>query len=281
MTRHMSINKSSFSVLMSVYHKENPCFLKKSLESIINQSLVPNEIVLVKDGELTNELDDIITGFETKYPNIFTVITLPQNNGLANALNQGMKVARNSIIARMDSDDVCFENRFEVQINYLINNNLDITGGQIIEFSKDIEDIISIRNVPCSHQEIVKFLKFRSPFSHPTIVFRKEVFEKLGGYDIKIFPEDYDFFVRAYLAGFKFGNVKENVMYFRLGENLSEAIKRRWGLKYAINEVKLYNKFLKLGFFNYIDYFKVIFFKIPLRIMPFKLYSYIYFKFSR
>ena len=275
------VNSNAFSVVMSVYCKENPDFLQKSLNSIINQTLEPDEIVLVKDGQLTKELDEVIIGFKNKYPNVFTVVALSQNKGLANALNQGMKVVRNPIVARMDSDDICFENRFEVQINHLINNNLDIAGGQIIEFSKSIEDIVSIRNVPCSHQEIVKFLKFRSPFSHPTIVFRKEVFETLNGYDVNIFPEDYDFFVRAYLAGFRFGNVQENVMYFRLGENLSEAIKRRWGMKYASNEFRLYNKFLKLGFFNYIDYLKVIFFKIPLRIMPFKLYSYIYFKFSR
>ena len=100
-------------------------------------------------------------------------------------------------------------------------------------------------------------------------------------YDTRIFPEDYDFFVRAYLAGFKFGNVKETLLYFRLGDNLSEAIKRRWGFKYAINEFKLYRNFFRLGFYNYKDYLKVLIFKIPLRIIPFRLYSYIYFKFSR
>ena len=269
---------NSFSVLMSVYHRENPSFLKKS---VINETLVPNEVVLIKDGKLTDELDCVISDFTTKYPHIFTVISLSQNIGLANALNEGMKVIRNPIIARMDSDDICFENRFEMQINYLIDNDLDIVGGQIVEFSKDIEDVVSIREVPLLHEDIVKFMRFRSPFSHPTIVFKKEVFDTLGGYDVKTFPEDYDFFVRAYLAGCKFGNVKENVLYFRLGENLSEAIKRRWGIKYAINEIKLYRKFLKIGFFNYPDFMKVLVFKIPLRIIPFKLYSYIYFKFSR
>lgn len=272
---------SDFSVVLSVYFKENPAYLRQSLESVINQTLRPDEIIIVKDGVLTLELDLIINEYQENYSEIFKIISLPENKGLANGLNIGIKNAKYSLIARMDSDDICIKNRFEIQINYLINNNLDIVGGQIIEFSKSIEDVISIRNVPCSHQEIIKFLKFRSPFSHPTIIFKKEVFERLNGYDINIFPEDYDFFVRAYLAGFRFGNVKENVMYFRLGENLSEAIKRRWGLKYAINEFRLYNKFLKLGFFNYMDYLKVIFFKIPLRIIPFKLYSYIYFKFSR
>jgi len=277
----MSKKVFEFSVLMSVYYKEKPDFLRRSIESIINQTLIPNEIVLVKDGKLTKGLNNVINDYEIKYPHIFTVVSLPKNGGLANALNEGMRVVRNPIVARMDSDDICFKNRFEIQINYLINNSLDIVGGQIVEFSKDIKDVVSIREVPLFHKEIVKFMKFRSPFSHPTIVFKKEAFDFLKGYDVNIFPEDYDFFVRAYLAGFMFGNVKENVLYFRLGENLSEAIKRRWGMRYAVNESKLYRKFLKLGFFNHFEYLKVLFFKIPLRILPFKVYSYIYFKFSR
>ncbi|WP_264535058.1 glycosyltransferase [Flavobacterium sp. N1736] len=272
---------NKFSVLMSVYIKENPNCLRQSLESVCTQTLKPNEIILVKDGHLNNELDDVINEYVIRFPLLFIVVELPKNKGLANALNEGMKYAKHEIIARMDSDDICMPERFKIQVNYLIDNNLDIVGGQIIEFSKNIEDVVSIRMVPVYHDEIVQFMKFRSPFSHPTIVFRKKSFQLLKGYDNTIFPEDYDFFVRAYLAGFKFGNVKENVLYFRLGENLSEAIKRRWGRKYAVNEMKLYKKFLKLGFFNYFDFFKVLVFKIPLRIMPFSLYSYIYFKFSR
>jgi glycosyltransferase involved in cell wall biosynthesis len=273
--------KELFSVLISVYHKENPEFLQKSLESIMCQTLIPDQVVLVKDGLLSDDLDFVIDNFKRQYPKIFSVVSLPKNRGLAKALNEGFKIARNSIIARMDSDDICISNRFEIQINYMIENDLDIVGGQIMEFSKNIEDVISIRNVPLNHDDIVKFMKFRSPFSHPTIVFKRKCFETLNGYDTRIFPEDYDFFVRAFLAGFKFGNVKENVLYFRLGENFSEAIKRRWGVKYATNEIKLYRKFLKLGFYNYKDYLKVLIFKIPLRIIPFKFYSYIYFKFSR
>lgn len=277
----MAKKKFEISVLMSVYNKERPDFLKRSIESLLNQTLTPNEIVLVKDGELTEALDAVIHDYEIKYPHIFNIVSLFKNSGLANALNEGMKVVRNPIVARMDSDDICFENRLEIQLNYLIDNSLDIVGGQIVEFSNDIEDVVSIREVPLFHQDIVKFMKFRSPFSHPTIICKKEVFTSLEGYDIHIFPEDYDFFVRAYLAGFKFGNVKENVLYFRLGENLSEAIKRRWGVKYALNEIKLYDKFLKNGFFNYFEFLKAIILKVPLRIIPFKIYSYIYFKFSR
>ncbi|MCC9071718.1 glycosyltransferase [Flavobacterium sp. F-65] len=271
----------NFSVLMSVYDKENPNCLRQSLESICNQTLIPNEIIIVKDGPLNIGLDDVVNEYVSRFSYLFVVIELPINKGLAYALNEGMKHVKHDIVARMDSDDICIFNRFEIQVNYLINNNLDIVGGQIIEFSKDIDNIVSIREVPLLHDEIVKFMKFRSPFSHPTIIFKRKSFELLGGYDKRVFPEDYDLFVRAYLLGLKFGNVKEKVLYFRLGEDLSEAIKRRWGMKYAINEIKLYRRFLKLGFFGYKDFTKVFLFKIPLRVMPFKIYRFIYFKFAR
>ncbi|BDU23575.1 glycosyltransferase [Flavobacterium sp. GSB-24] len=269
------------SVVLSVYFKENPTYLRQSLESVINQTLKPKEIVLVKDGALTSELDSVIEEYERNYSKVFKVIALPENKGLANALNVGINNAKYSLIARMDSDDICFNDRFEKQINALNEFNLDIVGGQIIEFGRDINDVISHRIVPCEHSDIVKLLKFRSPFSHPTVLFKKEVFNVLKGYDSSIFPEDYDFFVRAYLGKFKLGNIPDEVLWFRIGENRSEAIKRRWGVKYAKNEFNLYRKFLRISFFNYSDFFKVVFFKIPIRVMPFFMFKFIYYKIAR
>lgn len=272
---------SYLSVVMSVYVKENPIYLRQSLESIFNQTLRPNEVVLVKDGPLTLELDSIIIEYQSNYFEIFKVITLPENKGLANALNIGIENAQYPLIARMDSDDICFSDRFEKQVKALNEFEFDIVGGQIVEFGRDIHDIISHRIVPCEHAEIVKLLKFRSPFSHPTILFKKKVFDALRGYDCKIFPEDYDFFVRAYLKKFKFGNVPDEVLWFRLGENRSDAIRRRWGISYARNEFNLYRKFLKIHFYNYFDFFKVVFLKIPIRLLPFFMFKFIYFKMAR
>lgn len=272
---------SNFSVVISVYFKENPIFLRQSLESVINQTLRPNEIVLVKDGPLKEELDSLIDEYEKNYSEIFKVIALPENKGLANALNIGIKNAKNSLIARMDSDDICFNDRFEKQLKALNELDLDIVGGQITEFGKDINEVISHRIVPCEHSEIVKLLKFRSPFSHPTILFKKEVFNDLNGYDSSIFPEDYDFFVRAYLKNYKFGNVPDEVLWFRLGENKSDAIKRRWGISYARNEFNLYRKFLNINFYNYFDFLKVILLKLPIRLLPFFMFKFIYFKMAR
>ena len=264
---------------MSVYRNDNPSHFREALKSLFEQTYLPAEIIVVVDGPVSTEINNELDSFSNN--TIVQIIRLNENKGLANALNVGIKNANYSLIARMDADDICFNDRFEKQIKTLNECDLDIIGGQIIEFGKDVDDVISKRIVPCEHSQIVKLLKFRSPFSHPTILFKKKVFDALEGYDSSIFPEDYDFFVRAYLKKFKFGNVPDEVLWFRLGENRSEAIKRRWGGKYAKNEFNLYRKFLNIHFFNYYDFFKVVLLKIPIRVLPFFMFKFVYYKMAR
>ena len=272
-------NLNKISVVMAVYKNDTALFFYESIISLLSQTYLPNEIVIVIDGFVNNEIEDVLLRYYND--NLFKIIRLSENKGLANALNVGIKAAKYSLIARMDADDICFPDRFEKQINFLIKENLDLVGGQIIEFGEDISDVVSERKVPFKHEDIIKFMKYRSPFSHPTILFKKKVFDNLNGYDINIFPEDYDFFVRAYLYDFKMGNVKENVLWFRLGKNLSMALRRRWGKVYAKNEFKLYKKYLRLGFYSRLDFLKVVMFKIPLRFLPFPIFKYIYYKSTR
>lgn len=272
---------SNFSVLMSIYYKENPFFFIEALDSVLNQTVIPNEIVLIKDGLLGESLERIIKEYDNKYPNLFNIVPLPTNQGLGNALSIGVLNCKNDLIARMDTDDISFPDRFEKQIAFFAKHDVDILGGQLIEFGKDIDDVISQRHVPLQHHDIVSFMKYRSPFSHPSIMIKKSVYEALDGYDASIFPEDYDFFVRAYLKGFKFANLEDTVLWFRMGEDRSKAIKRRWGFLYAKNEFRLYKKFYNLGFYNTVTFLKVVLFKIPIRLLPFPIYKFIYFKLLR
>lgn len=267
------------SVVISVYKNDKVSFFNEAIESLLQQTYLPSEIIIVVDGFVNNEINDLLDDLSSN--TLIKIIRLSENMGLANALNVGIKSAKYGLIARMDADDISFTDRFEKQINYIIKENLDIVGGQIIEFGKNIQDVISERKVPVNHKDLVRFMKLRSPFSHPTILFKKEVFTSLGGYDSSVFPEDYDFFVRAYLKGFKFGNINQNLLWFRLGDDYTNAIKRRWGKLYAINEYKLYRNFLKLGFFNLFDFFKAVILKIPLRVLPFRVYKFIYFNLLR
>ncbi|AQS95116.1 hypothetical protein BXQ17_13975 [Polaribacter sp. BM10] len=268
-----------FTVVMSVYINDTDSNLRESVDSLLNQTLIPSQIIIVVDGVINNELEKSLQFYSNN--SLINIFYLPENKGLANALNYGISKARYSIIARMDADDLSFPDRFENQLSYMFHHKLDVVGGQIVEFGNDIKDIIATRNVPLSHNEISEFMKTRSPFSHPTVIFKKDVFDTIGGYDSKIFPEDYDFFVRAYLSNFKLGNFPDNVLWFRIGNNKKEALKRRRGFKYARNEVKLYFKFYKIGFYNLYEFLKVCLLKIPLRIIPFPIFYFLYFKFFR
>ena len=270
-----------FSVLMSVYIKEKPDFLRESLNSIFKQTLQPNEIVLVEDGPLTNKLYSIINDFQQKYPTLKTVI-LKENVGLGKALNEGMKYCSYDIIARMDSDDICLTNRFEKQISFLQNHpEIDMIGCWTQEFTEDnngAKQYMAIKKFPVTNDEIYKFGKNRNPFEHPSVIFKKEAIIKAGGYIHCYLFEDYYLWARMMMNNCKFYNIPEPLLYFRMTENSFE---RRGGWKYAITEVKNMWMFKKIGFFSLSLYLKNVFTRFPVRIMPNKLRKFIYNTFLR
>lgn len=269
------------AVLMSVYKNDNLLHLKESINSLLNQTYKDFDIHIQLDGFIPKDCEDFLDSISGK--NTF-IYKRSENKGLAQSLNDLLERVQKLnylFYARMDADDICFSDRFEKQISYLQNNNLDIVGGQIIEFGENIDEVISERIMPTSHEEMTRLMKIRSPFSHPTIILRKEVIDKIKGYNASIFPEDYDFFVRAYMAGCKFGNVPDKVLWFRLGKDSSAAIKRRWGIKYAKNEFRLYLHFYRMGYYSLKDFLKAVLTKIPLRIMPFFIFKFIYFNVVR
>ena len=163
------------SVVMAVYKNDNHLFFKQAVNSLLNQTYMPSEIIIVVDGTVNKKINNVIN--QLSLNNLIKIIKLPINKGLANALNIGISSSKYDLIARMDADDICFVDRFEKQVKFLTNENLDLVGGQIIEFGNNFNDIISERKVPITHQEIIRFMKFRSPFNHPTILFKKKVFD--------------------------------------------------------------------------------------------------------
>lgn len=195
-----------FSVLMSVYYKESPIFLEEALKSVINQSLLPSEIVLVKDGPLTIDLEETINAFTLVYTDLFKVVALERNLGLGNALKIGIEYCSYEIVARMDTDDISRPNRFETQFNFLANKpHIDIIGTNIEEFDKIPGDLKRCKRNPETHNELIKQIKLKSPFNHPTIMFRKSSLIKAGSYngDLPLF-EDYSLFLRMWLQGLEF-----------------------------------------------------------------------------
>lgn len=252
-----------FTVLLSIYYKESPLYFEQSLNSIFNQTLQPSEVIIVKDGPLTKELDAIIDLFCNKYKQI-KVIPLPKNVGLGNALNEGIKHCSHELIARMDTDDIAKKNRFEKQIEvFEKDTSIDICSGWIEEFEGNCNNILSIKKLPEKHDEIFKYSKHRCPINHPTVMYKKSAVIKAGGYEG--FPEDYRLWIKMLINGAKFYNIQESLLLFRFSK---EMIKRRGGWKYAMFDIKSQFDFYKMGFINIPTLLYNIFIRISVRLMP-------------
>lgn len=262
-----------FSVLLSVYFKENPDFLKKSLESIwYEQSLKPSEIVLVKDGPLTFELEAVINKYAKLLP--LKIIALPENKGLGIALSEGLVHCTNDLVARMDGDDIATPNRFLKQIEYFEQNpEISLLSSNIAEFELTPALIKSIRKVPQTHSEIVRFAKRRNPMNHMAIMFRKSAVLYVGSYQPFHGYEDYYLWVRMFLAGFRAANSNENLVFARIGNNM---IARRQGLKFFDEELRLQKEFFKMGFINRMEWCLNILFRAVPRLMPIFILKLIY-----
>lgn len=267
-----------YSVLISLYHKEDPvCFLQ-SLESVFKQTVSPAEIILVEDGPLTEELYRIVVKYTEKYP-ILKVIPLLSNQGLGKALNEGLKHCSYNLVARMDTDDIAKPDRFEKQLEIFQKYpEIDLVGAWIDEFEGGVSNVLSVRKVPEKHEGILKFAKERNPVNHPVVMFRKSAVLKAGGY--KHFPlfEDYYLWVRMLMNGAKFYNIQESLLYFRFSPDM---FKRRGGWSYAISELRLEFLFYQIGFINIFFLLKNVFVRFLSRIIPNNLRSFLYKKIIR
>ncbi|WP_302798319.1 glycosyltransferase family 2 protein [Parabacteroides goldsteinii] len=262
-----------FSVLLSIYYKERPDFLRQSLDSLFSQTLLPTEVVLVKDGPLTKTLDIIIEEYSKRYLQL-KIVSLSVNQGLGKALNEGLKYCSYDLVARMDTDDIAKPNRFEKQLKVFNNHpDIDIVSSWIDEFEGDTNHILSIRKLPEYHKEIYKFAKKRNPINHPAVMFRKSSVLAAGGY--KHFPlfEDYYLWVRMLMNGAKFYNIQESLLYFR---SSSDMFKRRGGINYALMELKFEQELLRIKFIDKSIFIKNILIRFISRLIPNKLRTIIY-----
>ena len=209
-----------YSVLMPVYEKERPEYLKESIESMLDQTVFPDQFVLVKDGPLTDELEKIIADFVKAHKDLFTIVTLSRNSGLGVALDEGLKHCRNELVARMDSDDISLPNRCERQLKlYGKRPELSIVSGNIGEFENDPEHIIAIRDVPEKQKEIMKRMRRRSAFNHPAVMFRKSEVIRCGGYGTLRRKQDHVLFSHMLHSGCEAYNIQDVVLLFRANKS--------------------------------------------------------------
>jgi glycosyltransferase involved in cell wall biosynthesis len=270
-----------FSVLMAVYHRDNPVFLQQALTSLFEQTLLPDEIVIVQDGPISFELTEVLSSFIKHGIVEIKLYPLEKNAGLGNALRVGIMECRNEWIARMDADDLSEKNRFFKQINFLnVHSNIDVLGCAVEEFLNQPHDSGIVRKMPVTHNEIIKFSKLRSPVNHPSCIFRKSKVLLAGNYNTENRMEDYWLFVRMLAVGCVFHNLDECLYSFRVGENM-DMLRRRSGYKYAKEDFRFAIMAKKINYFSLMDTLKFILVKVPIRLMPLPVISMIYRRFLR
>lgn len=236
------MDKLKFSVLMSVYQKEEPEFLATALKSnLTDQTRLPDEMILVCDGPLTEKLDEVIRQFADQYPDVLKVFRLPENGGLGKALNYGLEQCGCEWVARSDSDDICDSRRFEVQLNYLQEHpEIDILGTCIDEFDVDWERPLRRKHMPLLHAEIAKMAKSRNPINHMTVMFRKSAVLEAGSYQHLPLMEDYYLWVRAICGGARLANVDQVLVHARVGNGMAH----RRGNRSQIRSRKELNEYM-------------------------------------
>lgn len=269
-----------YSVLMSLYINEETSNFQTAIYSMINQTLPPEEIVLVEDGPLTNDLYEAINEVKREHPNLITSVVHEKNKGLGIALRHGMEAAHNEIVARMDTDDIAVLDRCEKQIRFLLDNpDVSIVGGQIEEFIGDISNVVGKREVPLSDNDLKEFIKKRCPFNHMTVMFRKSAILEVGNYQEWFWNEDYYLWIRLAISNKKFSNLPETLVMVRTGADM---YRRRGGKKYFESEKRLQKLMKKSGLIGYPRYLINVSERLVLQVlMPNWLRGIVFRKFAR
>lgn len=261
---------------MSVYKKDKPEWLKESLDSLLQQTMKAEEILIVKDGPLTPELEQIFN----QYPkDSFKFLEFAKNQGQEEALKQGLLACKNEFIARMDSDDISHKDRFRLQYEaFQKEPHLDVIGASIIEFDQTIADASTIRTLPEGGDELRKYAKRRSPTNHAVVMFRKSAVLAAGNYQNFLWNEDYHLWARMLLNKAQFKNLPDVLLYVRGGKSMYQ---RRGGWPYASQDIKLQLRFYKIGFLGLFDVLINLLIRVPIRLLPNDFRQWIYESFLR
>lgn len=268
----------NFSVLMSIYKNTKLDELIECLDSIFDQSVKSDDIVIVFDGPVPSEIETYLDELAIQHTEL-NLVKCETNRGLGPALATGMEHCKNELIARMDTDDICADGRFEAQIQaFEAHPDYSVIGGNMSEFTDTPCNICSVRNVPESHEQICEFLKKRCPFNHITVMFKKSDVLNAGGYKEWHFNEDYYLWVRMYLSGCKFYNIQKILSFARI----NSMIERRGGKKYYQSECALFKFMLDNGIITKREYRKAKLIRfIVQRMMPNRLRQWAFKKFAR
>lgn len=265
----------NYSVLMTIYRNNDPTQLKEALDSLLRQTVQPNEIVLVEDGPVGADLTKVVTDFNVISTNLLKSVKLTRNIGISKALNEGLRHISNELVGRMDGDDIAKPHRFAKQIEFFQKNpDHALVGGQIEEFIEQPGDTKVLRKLPLHHEDLATYASKRCPFNHPSVMYKKSVIEAVGGYEEFNSPtEDYFLWCKVINSGYLVANLPDILLDYRIGYDFVE---RRTGFNYMKGEYTLFKKLKSIGFLNQYEYIRNLISRLPLRILPLFMTRFIY-----
>ena len=260
-----SMKKIKFSVLMSVYKNDKSEDVKDAIDSLLNQTLLPNQIVILEDGKVSKKLDDLLENYSKKHK-IIEIYKREQNLGLGLTLNEGLNYCKYDYVARMDADDYSYPNRFEEEIRYLESHpDIDVVGCNIDEYDENLSKKLAVRVVPEFDKKIKKYMKKRNGVNHVTVIYKKQSVLNAGSYEDCLYFEDYYLWCKMIKNGCKFYNIQESLMKIRAGFDMA---KRRGGLSYSKYIINFENKIYKIGIINKFEYIFNLFIRLSVANIP-------------
>ncbi len=265
---------------MSSFWKENPSYLNEALQSLHQQKLAPNEIVIVYEGEE----NPAITAVFTKWKELFTktalnIVQAGEAKGFPACLNKGLSVATGDYIIRFDTDDYCNADRIEKQISFFMQHpEIVLISAPMEEYDDELKSLLGIRQVPQTHKQITAYAKWRNPFNHPSVAYKRSVAIELGGYPDVTANEDYAFFCNFLAKGYLTANLTDVIVKARAGNAFAS---RRRGKRYLKGEIQALKYIQKIGFYSWTTYQIHFFTKVFFRIMPSKIVELFYKRFLR
>ena len=268
----------NYSILTTLYKNDSPEFLKQSIDSMLAQTVLTNDYVIVADGPLTEELAEVLVGYENTH-NFFNIVRLSENGGLGVALREGLKYCKNDLVARLDADDLSMPTRCEKQLALFDSDpDLVIVGSDMYEFDSNPDEIKDLKHMPSSPEQIYKYGKRRNAFNHSSVMYRKSVIEEHGSYSIMRRSQDIELFSKILYAGCKCRNINEPLIKFRCGDT---RVKRKKKWSNVQSDLRIFKNNYKMGYAGFGDYLYVVITQIGFFILPTKLAGYLYMKLFR
>lgn len=265
--------ETNYSVLMSVYIKEKPEYFKRSLDSILQQTVPSNDIVIMKDGPQSPEIEKLLEEYTAKHPSIH-VYGYEKNMGLGHALNVGLTLCQNELVARMDTDDIAFPDRCEKQLAVFAERpELEIIGASLVEFSGSEDNLVAYKHMPVEYEAILKYARKRNPFNHPTVMYKRHSVIECGGYEECSRAEDFGLFTKMVFEGRRGYNLPEPLLKYRADANM---IKRRQSLPETKVITRIAKRNYESGYISWFDYVSLVFMQLTNHYLPTKIAGWIF-----